>query len=182
MEVILKKAPAAHQKFLENLEAVTKRDPRLLGVAISGSIATGQADEQSDLDLQIVVEEKYFDEIMRERFAFTAQFGSIASQFTGEHVGEPRLVIVLFEEALLHVDFKFITLPAFADQRVEDPLVLWERESLLTEQVRANPREYPDPQVQWIEDRFWVWIHYAATKIKRERLSKLLMLYLGFVR
>jgi hypothetical protein len=26
---------------------------------------------------------------------------------------------------------------------------------------------YPQPDGQWIEDRFWVWVHYAALKIAR---------------
>src|SRR2546427_5668258 len=30
--------------------------------------------------------------------------------------------------------------------------------------------EYPQPRVQWIKDRFWVWVHYIAAKITRGAL------------
>lgn len=167
MDAILKRAPAAHRAFLARLEAETVRDVRLVGIAVAGSLSSGTADNESDIDLQIVVEDGAYEKLLRERLSFIAQFGSVLSAFTGEHVGEPRLTIALFEEDLLHVDFKFVTLAMFAMERVEDPVVLWERSFLLSQAVRENPRTYPDVDVQWIEDRFWVWMHYIATKVRR---------------
>jgi len=40
---------------------------------------------------------------------------------------------------------------------------------------------YPPPQFQWIEDRFWVWVHYIAVKIARGELFEAID-GLGFVR
>jgi hypothetical protein len=34
----------------------------------------------------------------------------------------------------------------------------------------AAAGSYPCPEFQWVEDRFWVWIHYAATKVGRGEL------------
>jgi hypothetical protein len=31
---------------------------------------------------------------------------------------------------------------------------------------------FPEPDLQWIEDRFWVWVHYGATKIGRGSSSE----------
>ena len=160
-------APEPHRRFLDELKAKTEADQRLLGVAVSGSVGIGNATEESDLDLIIVVEDENFAQVMDDRMGFVSRFGKVLSAFTGEHVGEPRLIISLFEEGLLHVDFKFVTLASFADERVEDPAVLWERESLLSDAVARNPRFYPEVNGQWIEDRFWVWVHYVGTKIKR---------------
>jgi len=90
--------------------------------------------------------------------------------FTGEHVSEPRLLICLYGPALLHVDLKFI---AAADlcHMVERPEVLFAREparigSLLDAAQIAWPNKTPD----WFEDRAWVWLHYAATKLLRGEL------------
>jgi hypothetical protein len=33
---------------------------------------------------------------------------------------------------------------------------------------------YPEPDLQWIEDRFWAWVHYCATKIGRGELFEAL--------
>ena len=51
----------------------------------------------------------YYDEIMAQRMAFAGTLGHLLHAFTGEHVGEPRLLICLFGPELLHVDLKFIT-------------------------------------------------------------------------
>lgn len=44
--------------------------------------------------------------------------GHLLHAFTGEHVGEPRLLICLYGPELLHVDLKFVTLEMLT-QRVE---------------------------------------------------------------
>jgi predicted nucleotidyltransferase len=163
----LSSAPPAHQRFLEKLATLTRADPRLLGIAVSGSLAEGTADAESDVDLQIVATDEDLASLLAHRDAFIRQFGTVLASFTGEHVGEPRLSIVLFAEELLHVDFKFVKLAAFSLERVEDPAILWERGGELSSAVRANPRAYPPVDGQWIEDRFWTWVHYIASKIKR---------------
>src|SRR5262249_60521776 len=33
---------------------------------------------------------------------------------------------------------------------------------------------YPAPDWQWIEDRFWIWVHYGAAKIGRGELFEAL--------
>jgi hypothetical protein len=86
--------------------------------------------------------------------------------FTGEHVGEPRLLICLYSPPLLHVDLKFISV-SDAGRRVEDPVILWERDGQLTAVLNESAAVYPAPDLQWIEERFWVWVHYGATKLGR---------------
>ena len=41
--------------------------------------------------------------------------------------------------------------------------------------------DIPQPRFQWIEDRFWVWVHYIAAKITRGELFEAID-GLGFVR
>jgi hypothetical protein len=54
--------------------------------------------------------------------------------------------------------------------RVEDPRVLWDRRGRVREALTKGKAEYPAPRAQWIEDRFWVWMHYIAVKIARGEL------------
>ena len=54
--------------------------------------------------------------------------------------------------------------------RVEDPTILWDRDGALRSAMARSKAEYPPPRFQWIEDRFWVWVHYIAAKIERGEL------------
>ena len=76
---------------------------------------------------------------------------------------------VFTSSPLLHVDLKFIRL-SDAATRVEEPVVLWERDGRFSEALKTGTAVFPGPDLQWIEDRFWVWVHYAAGKIGRGEL------------
>lgn len=142
-------------------------DERLLGVAIAGSYLRGEMDEYSDLDLILVVNDGHYQNLFQQRQIFASQLGSLLAAFTGEHVGEPRVLICLYDNPLVHVDLKFLLLQAFTTDLIEDPVVLWEQENLLTTAIANNPCHYPPIDLQWIEDRFWVWVHYCAARLGR---------------
>ncbi|MFN6471732.1 MAG: nucleotidyltransferase domain-containing protein [Nostoc sp. SerVER01] len=173
--------PEPQRELLEQILANLKRDERLLGVAIAGSYLTGEMDEYSDLDLIIVVDDVHYQQVLQERQVLASKLGKLLAAFTGEHVGEPRLLICLYDEPLVHVDLKFLLLEDFQKDRVENPIVLWEQRNLLSLAVCENPRNYPPVDPQWIEDRFWVWVHYGATKLGRGELFEVID-FLSFLR
>ncbi|HBF35203.1 TPA: oxalate:formate antiporter [Candidatus Sumerlaeota bacterium] len=158
--------PSSHSDFVNRAIDVLKNDSRIVGIAAGGSWITDAMDEFSDIDLVIVVETCSEHEVSEERLCIAGKLGNLLSGFTGEHVGEPRLLICLYGTPLLHVDLKFVALPDFS-HRVENPVILWERDNALSSIVDQTTAAYPMPDLQWIEDRFWVWVHYAATKIGR---------------
>lgn len=166
---VLAGIPETHRAFLRAALPRLEADARLVGVAAGGSLLAGTMDEFSDLDLVIGVEPAAVDAVMAERHTIAAGLGHLLAAFTGEHVGEPRLLICLYAGPLLHVDLKFASLEDVAE-RVEDPAILWEREGRLSGALARCAARSPAPEVQWIEDRFWVWIHYAAAKIGRGEL------------
>ncbi|MEJ2085748.1 MAG: aminoglycoside 6-adenylyltransferase [Acidobacteriota bacterium] len=141
-------------------------DRRIVGVAAGGSYATDSMDAFSDLDLVIAVETRDYSMVMADRSGIAASLGHLLAAFTGEHVGEPRLLICLFGPPLLHVDLKFVDLEGVSS-RVEDPVVLWQRDGRLTEAMSRSRAVYPPADEKWIEDRFWVWVHYAVAKLER---------------
>jgi hypothetical protein len=161
--------PDIHERFLRHAVDRMSEDARLVGVAAGGSYLTATMDEFSDVDLVVAVEPAAFPEVLADRPRIAASLGPLLSAFTGEHVGEPRVLICLYGPPLLHVDLKFVAL-ADAAQRVEDPAVLWERDGRLTAALREGTARYPAPDLQWLEDRFWIWIHYGAGKIGRGEL------------
>lgn len=172
--------PEPHREFLLRSLDRFKNDQRIVGVAAGGSFITNSMDEFSDLDLIIAVEPAHHAEIMAERMKIATSIGRLLAAFTGEHVGEPRVLICLFETPLLHVDLKFMSLDDVAT-RVEDPCVLWEREGRLSSVLARGKAEFPTRSPQWIEDRFWIWVHYAATKIARGELFEAIE-FLSFLR
>ena len=153
------------KQFAEKITKILKDDPSVLGVAAAGSWITNELDDYSDLDLVLVTKEKVSGDKDR-MLSYAEKFGKLLAGFTGEHVGEPRVLICLYDEPLLHVDIKFLV-PDELDQRIEDPVILMDKEGVLQETFRRSEPKYPYPDYQWIEDRFWIWIHYALAKIGR---------------
>jgi hypothetical protein len=172
--------PAPHRRFLLGALPLLAADARIVGVAAAGSYACDAMDDYSDLDLVIAVEPDAVAEIMGQRQQIADALGELLTAFTGEHVGEPRLLIALYGPEPLHVDLKFVAL-ADAMQRVDQPRVLWERNGRLSAVLGLGEAGYPPPDAQWIEDRFWVWVHYAATKIGRGEYFDALEM-VGFLR
>jgi hypothetical protein len=151
--------------FAEKVVSIVKEDDTVIGLAAAGSWITNEIDEFSDLDLILVTTNKIASD-KKQMLGYANRFGTLVSAFTGEHVGEPRLLICLYEDPLLHVDIKFITLPEF-EIRVEDPVVLFERNGQLTQVIKSTNSEWPQPDLQWMEDRIWTWVHYITGKIGR---------------
>jgi len=159
---------------------VLQRDSRFLGVAAGGSWISAEMDAFSDLDLVLAIAPAGLASVSESRMQIAESLGPMLAGFTGEHVGEPRLLICLYDAPLLHVDLKFVPLPEL-EQRVEDPVVLWERDGALTRAISAGPATFPMPDLQWVEDRFWVWVHYAATKLGRGELFEVVD-FMAFLR
>ncbi|WP_410768774.1 nucleotidyltransferase domain-containing protein [Fontibacillus sp. BL9] len=169
-----------HEQFLERAIEILRQDQRITGLLAGGSMVYGTMDEFSDLDLIIVYRNEFRNEIMEQRLWIAEGLGNLLSAFTGEHVGEPRLIICLYGPVPLHVDLKFVH-PQELESRIEDPQILWERGSDISAILKKTTASFPYPDPQWIEDRFWVWVHYGATKLGRSEFFELIDL-LTFLR
>lgn len=153
------------QEFALKAKHILEKDNDIIGLAVGGSWLADEIDEFSDLDLILVSKTKLSDD-KNKMLELAQRLGSFLSGFTGEHVGEPRLLICLYGNPLLHVDIKFVTLEEL-NHRVETPHILFDREGQIKEAFKQSKERFPLPDYQWIEDRFWTWIHYALLKIGR---------------
>src|SRR4051794_36785394 len=143
--------------FVAPLLALCDVDPRFAGVTVNGSVASGTADEFSDLDLVLVCRDGDEDDLLADGPALAARLGPLLGWFPADHVGAPELLVCLYGPPLRHVDLKFVPLSALA-KRVEDGAVLWDRAGEVADAIAASPASWPQPDAQWIEDRFWIWV------------------------
>lgn len=160
------------------LEKITQRialDPRFDMLLGAGSMVQGGFDRWSDLDLVVVARSSEVQaSVMSERHAIAQSMCDLLAAFTGEHVGEPRLLICLFGPPLMHVDLKFIS-PADLSQFVERPCLLWARHPIRAQEMLDSAIiRWPDRDAQWFEDRAWIWLHYGAAKLRRGELLEAL--------
>jgi hypothetical protein len=167
------------QNFAKNVATKASTIDAIIGVAAGGSFITNELDEFSDLDLVVLTQEKVGgNKALMLHYAH--EFGDVLTAFTGEHVGEPRLLICLYNNPFLHVDLKFVTLDEFK-HRVENPIILFDRAGQLQQIIAATTAVFPYPDYQWMADRFWVWIHYALLKTGRGELTEAID-FLSFLR
>src|SRR5580765_6913474 len=152
-------------EFANRAKTILEANEDVIGLAVGGSWLTNQIDEYSDLDLILVTKNKISND-KNQMLDVAKQLGELLAGFTGEHVGEPRVLICLYDDPLLHVDLKFVTLEQF-HHRVETPYILLDKDGLLKAVIDKTRSNFPLPDYQWIEDRFWTWVHYALLKIGR---------------
>lgn len=167
------------KEFAKHVVEVLKDDETIIGLAGAGSWLTNEIDMWSDLDLVVVTRDNLYAD-KTKMLAYADRFGNLISAFTGEHVGEKRLLICLYDEPLIHVDIKFVTLEEFHD-RIENPIILLDRENKIKEVIDNTLPQFPQPDLQWIEDRFWTWIHYDLLKIGRGEYFEALD-FMGYLR
>ena len=160
--------PQLHTEFLERVRSEVARDTRLNALLAGGSYIHG--DQHSDLDFVVVVEDDNYQEVMSSRHDFAQRIGNLLAAFTGEHVGEPRLLICLYGPSLIHVDLKFVRSSDIA-RLIERPAVLFARDPDHTNAcLDAAVIAWPNLAPEWFEQRAWIWLHYAATKLARGEL------------
>ena len=159
--------PALHQKFMERVRHEVAHDPRLAALLAGGSYIHGGFDDHSDLDFVVVVQDESYSEVMASRNEFAERLGDLLAAFTGEHVGEPRLLICLYGPKLIHIDLKFVK-SSDLSRLVERPAVLFARDPRKVESfLEAAVIEWPNASPEWFEQRAWIWLHYGAAKLAR---------------
>lgn len=153
------------QHFAAQAKNILEPDDNVIGLAVAGSWITNELDEFSDLDLVLVTRQKISGD-KNLMLDYAKRLGDLLSGFTGEHVGEPRVLICLYDNPLLHVDIKFVTADEF-HVRVETPILLLDKDGQLEKIINNSIAKFPLPGFQWIEDRFWTWVHYILAKSGR---------------
>jgi hypothetical protein len=148
-------------------------DPDVVAMVVTGSFATGSADELSDVDLRVYGRPDAVEGVVARIPDLAAAGGSVVALFVAEHLGIPTLTIVLYDD-LVKVDFDVVSADRAAEHNDGLPaVVLWEREPISD----ALPGTYA-PEVaagvRWLEARIWTWSWYIQSKVLRGELYEAL--------
>ncbi|MCW7475617.1 aminoglycoside 6-adenylyltransferase [Leptospira levettii] len=154
------------ENIIQRVVDKAKSDKNILAICLAGSYINKETDKYSDLDF-ILITDNNINFTKAEMESFAKAIGDYLIGFTGEHVGEKKLLISLFDNPVTHIDFKFIELNNFYS-RIENPIIIYDKTNLLDNIFKETIPIWPKPDFQWIEDRFWVWVHYGATKLGRK--------------
>jgi len=163
-----------HKRRLEAICRAAMDDPQILAMFIGGSFASGEADEYSDLDLQLIVEDGAIDRLVPKLRPLADQAGRVVAAFSAEHVGLPNMLIVLYED-LVHVDLQPVQFSDVGSRNAGlSTHVLWERDPSISSVLGAKHEADPAGELAWFEDRIWTWSWYVQTKILRGELYEAL--------
>ena len=176
MDVVLPPAFERLPRHRAKAEAACRTalaDPDVVGMAVTGSFATGNADEVSDVDLRVYARSGAVETVVARVPELAAACGRVVALFVADHLGIPTLTIVLYDD-LVHVDFDVISVDRAAEHNQALPaVVLWERNPISA----ALPGTYESDvaaDVRWMEARIWTWSWYIQSKVLRGELYEAL--------
>lgn len=156
-------------------------DDRVVGIFLSGSFASGQPDQFSDIDLNIVVKEGVsVEEVVSSHSSLRSEVSDVATTFPATHLNDPNQIIVFYKNGStpIHVDFQYIARDElkphskYSGMRV----VMDKSEEKSLEKIRDDSaelgpeKEDPLERLQYFESRFWGWCLYTLAKIERGEL------------
>ncbi len=132
---------------------------------MSGSIARGQVDQYSDIDLWYIVRDKTaLDERRAQVIAAMQRVGDPITMFPATHLGIENLVIffTVLEEQVVKFDVEFVSASDF--RRPAELIALHDPDRMF-----ENLLERPDSKfdIEFAKARATGWIWYTYTKIAR---------------
>lgn len=157
-----------HHELLLKIFNFFRTIPEIKGAFVSGSTATGNMDEFSDLDIGFLVSDKVSrDQLWQKRWDW--DIAPWFHRFDADHV-KPYFVIYFFEPSI-HVDLNFYVqsdLPSSAGA----PYVKAWGNDLEFEKWLAQVNSTPPEAIDWNtlihdDERFWAWVHYSCSHALR---------------
>jgi predicted nucleotidyltransferase len=167
-----------HEEIARRAVDLLVADNAVVGLYLAGSFALGRPDKYSDIDLYVVIPNGSKEEVVRRAASMVQDVGKVATWFPAAHLGDPSQLIVIYEAELpIHVDFQYKEVGELIPRsKDKDIIILLDRSGDMARYREASgklgpPRENEQiERLQYLEDRFWGWSWYAASKIARGEL------------
>lgn len=163
-----------HRTILEQALACYVPDDRVAGVMLYGSLAIGQGDEFSDIDLNILAVPKHRTELLTQAPETMRTFGDTLFVFRADHLSPTQVVAHYANHVKLDLDFVLSEELGFYAERRRHRVFKDSTGELakVIERSAALSDHYEVTSDQLIElsQRFWPWCYYAAAKATRGEL------------
>jgi len=157
-----------HQELLLKISSFFQKVPGVMGMFVSGSTAAGGMDIYSDLDLGFLC----CDEASRAKIWETRWDWDISPwfhRFDADHV-KSNFVIYFFKPNI-HVDLNFYVEKDLPPPAGGPYVIAWDTsgkmEAWAEKTNRISPAKPDWSHVVHEDERFWAWIHYAASHAAR---------------
>lgn len=162
----------SHKEIFSRCIKELEKDTKIKAVLLSGSFVYGKPDYFSDIDLNILVEDKFIDSVYREKDKIISRVSTVASKFPATHLPLPnRLYVVFFEynNDIVKVDFDFESISDFNgfDKKRE---VIFDRTNMLKKKfgkIDGKRQSLTKDELLDLNAKFWGWVWYSFGKIMR---------------
>jgi predicted nucleotidyltransferase len=157
-----------HELVLQAMLDFFYRVPGVIGCFLSGSMATGEMDEDSDLDLGIVFDgtEKR-NSIWRKRWKW--EIADWFHRFDADHI-KPYFVIYLYEPQI-KADINLYLKDDLPSVEGGPYAIVWDHQGVLDIWIKNQPEPVPSnpnwDAVVHEDERFWAWAFYVYGHIHR---------------
>ena len=149
-------------EFLNRTVSLAEKDPRIVGVALHQ--ASDQEKEFTNTELVLVCQPEAFEEITADFIGVAEALGPLLQAYEQPKGEGEKELTCLYDEPLQRVDLRLLPLDNLSE--IHHPSVLWDREDQLRLALSARRDPATSLDLQWMEDRFWLWLHSAATALK----------------
>jgi hypothetical protein len=155
-------ASSAQKEFLDRAVSIAEKDSRFTGLALHQE--SDHEHEFTDLELVFLCAPISFGDCAADLKGLADALGPLLLSYEQEKSDAEREITCLYDEPLRRIDLRL--LPTDGAAMLHNPKVLWERDGALTNELAKYRDQVPPIDLQWMEDRFWLWMHSAATALK----------------
>lgn len=177
-----------HKPLIRRIKEVLEEDRRVVAAWLEGSIARGEDDDYSDIDLWVSVKDTQFDHFIETREQFAAQLGPVVSILYPKDDSQPPIdsFHILLEEypatiaVDVHVQLQSRKFKFTKDSAAEECNVLFDKEKVITYQP-FNPQaveEYVRETFEYTVLQFWHQLPRIKAMIERDDVLEAVQQYL----
>lgn len=162
--------PRAHEQLIARFSDACASDHRVVAAFVGGSIARGDADQYSDVDLCVVTTDEAADDVFADRAAIVAPLGT--PLFLEDWGGEAPEIFVILADGT-DVEVFFVAESRIKEMQVGSIIPLLDRTGLLTNldlPMRAPPSEDLAVELRRILAWFWHDVSHLIKALGRGQL------------
>jgi hypothetical protein len=157
-----------HDKVLQALLRFFYETPGVIGCFLSGSLATGETDEDSDLDVGVLCQSAQDrDSVWQQRWG--REIAPWFHRFDADHV-KPYFVIYMYQPQI-RADINLYVENDLPSYEGGPYTIVWDQKNTLEAWIIAHAQQQPSgPNWQGVvheDERFWAWSFYIYQHVHR---------------